>query len=310
MRAQFTVSVASHRRRYSRLLVVVLIATGCGTSIPAPQLDELSRTVKPFEVYWPPVDPESTVASARRPLLEGQLTVAVEPSTGAPTALRASATLVRPSSEADRLYWNKSLEFADINWMSEVRVWDVQQHWLWPNLPFMLRLPGQERVERYGGVDPGKHVDNDFAAVLIRMFDAAGEVESMETKHAPLVSAEWHAVDSSRGNGQSIRHVARSDDFVVHFHGPNNPSRGKLKVWLIYADFLGYRPPPSWPRTPEYAGGILAYFEMDWEMAGGSLRAAVRHLKPTAATGFDWAAWVRPAPGGDASTASFRLSNR
>ena len=29
-------------------------------------------------------------------------------------------------------------------------------------------MPGKERVDRYGGVDPGKGIDNDFAAVLIR----------------------------------------------------------------------------------------------------------------------------------------------
>ncbi len=36
---------------------------------------------------------------------------------------------------------------------------------------------GKARFERYGGVDPGKGVDNDFAAVLIRAYDATGEVE-------------------------------------------------------------------------------------------------------------------------------------
>jgi len=285
------------------------MATGCSTSVPTPQLDAWQRTVEPFEVYWPPIDPESATESATRPLLEGELTIAAEPFTGAPAAVRMSVTLVRPSAEADRLYWNKSLGFADIEWMSEVRVWDAGEQWLWPNLPFMLRLPGKERIERYGGVDPGKHVDNDFAAVLIRKFDAEGVVESPETKGAPLVSAEWHPVDIERGDGKSVRHAARSDEFVVHFNGPNEPSRGRLKVWLIYADFLGHHPPKSWPREPEYAGGILAYFEIDWENADGSLRATVRHLKPTVATGFDWAAWVRRASD-NASTATFRLSDR
>ncbi len=301
---------ASHRCTQSGLLAAALIAVGCSASIPPPNLAELSQTIEPFAVYWPPVDPESTAEQAKQPLLKGELTVAAEPSTAAAAALRVSVTLVRPSSEADRLFWNQSLSFADIDWMSEVRVWDGDQQWLWPNLPFMLRLPGKERVERYGGVDPGKHVDNDFAAVLIRKFHAAGVVESAETKDSPLVSAEWRPVDSERGDGRSIRHRARSDEFVVHFDGPNEPSRGKLKVWLIYADFLGHRPPPAWPREREYAGGILAYFEIDWEIINGKLHAAAHHTKPTVATGFDWPAWVRATPDGSGSTASFRLSNR
>ena len=58
--------------------------------------------------------------------------------------------------------------------MRYVRVWDKDNRWLWPNLPYLLRLHGTERVERYGGVDPGKGVDNDFAAVLMRKYDESG----------------------------------------------------------------------------------------------------------------------------------------
>jgi len=301
--------VASHDRLRMALVAVALIATGCNASTPEPLPAVLHATTEPFEVSWPPADPASKTA-ARRPLLKGELMIAPQPSVVEPPALRASVRLVRPASESDRLHWNKSLGFADIAWMSEVRVWDVDHQWLWPNLPFLFRLPGKERVERYGGVDPGKHVDNDFAAVLIRKFDAAGEVESSETKSSPLVSAEWYSIEGPRGDGHSIRHIAQSEQFVVSFDGPNEPTRGRLKIWLIYADFLGHPPPPSWPRTPEYAGGVLAYFEIDWETTGGSLRASVRHLKPTVGTGFDWAAWVRPAPGGGESSTTFRSSNR
>jgi hypothetical protein len=292
------------------MLTIALLAAGCSASTPVSQLPVLQSKIEPFEVHWPPLDPDVKPTSTPRPLLKGELAVAAEPSVGGSSTVRAAVTIVRPSAESDRAYWNKSLGFADIAWMSEVRVWDVDQKWLWPNLPFIFRLPGKERVERYGGVDPGKQVDNDFAAVLIRKFDAVGLVESAETKDSPLVSAEWHSVDAPRGDARSIRHAARSDEFFVHVGGPNEPSRGKLKVWLIYADFLEHRPPPSWPRTPEYAGGILAYFEIDWETADGPLRASVRHLKPTTATDFDWATWVRHAPGDEEATAPFRLSNR
>jgi hypothetical protein len=218
--------------------------------------------------------------------------------------------ITRPSTEADRLAWNKALAFADIAWMSEMRVWDADEKWLWPNLPFMLRLLGEERVERYGGVDPGKDVDNDFAAVLVRRFDAAG-AESADTREAPLVSAEWYPVDVERGDAKRIVHAARSDEFIVHLGDRSGSSRGKLKVWLIYADFLGHLVPRSWPQTPEYAGGILSYFELDWEQSPGRpLRANIRNTKPPAATGFDWERWVRRPPESHRSTATFRLSNR
>lgn len=292
------------------LCALALLAIGCNKSTPEPRLPILQATVEPFAIHWPPKDPNSTETAAKPPLLRGELTVSAEPSVGAPSALNATVTIIRPATETDRVYWNETLAFADIPWMHEVRVWDVDQKWLWPNLPFIFRLPGRERIERYGGVDPGKHVDNDFAAVLIRKFDAGGLEESSETKDGPLVSAEWHSVEGPRGDGKTVRHNARSEKFVVSFGGPNEPQRGMLKVWLIYADFLGHRPPPTWPRSPEYAGGILAYFEIDWETADGSLRASVRQLKPTTGTGFNWRAWVRPGPSGNESTAVFRLSNR
>ena len=54
--------------------------------------------------------------------------------------------------------------------MHYVRVGDADRRWLWPNLPYVLRLHGIERVERYGGVDPGKGVDDDFAANFLKLF--------------------------------------------------------------------------------------------------------------------------------------------
>lgn len=294
----------------SVVCVGALLAIGCNKATPEPRLPILQATSSPFAIHWPPVDPDSKVTVAKPPLLKGELAVRAEPADGALPALNATVTIERPAAEADRVYWNETLAFADIPWMHEVRVWDADQKWLWPNLPFIFRLSGRERIERYGGVDPGKQVDNDFAAVLIRKFDADGLEESAETKDAPLVSAEWHSIDGPRGDGRTIRHRAQSDKFVVAFGGPGEPQRGMLKVWLIYADFLGHRPPPTWPRSPEYAGGILAYFEIDWETVDGSLRASVRHLKPTTGTGFNWPAWVRPGASGHESTAVFRLSNR
>ena len=50
----------------------------------------------------------------------------------------------------------RSWRFPQYDWMQYVRVWDADHRWLWPNLPYLLRLHGIERVERYGGIDPGE----------------------------------------------------------------------------------------------------------------------------------------------------------
>src|SRR6185295_12514138 len=98
---------------------------------------------------------------------------------------------------------------------------------------------GIERVERYGGVDPSKGVDNDFAAVLIRKYDATGQSESQDTRQTPLVEAEWHPVGVAAAGKQSIVHSVQSDEFVIHVGRPEQSSQGKGAIWLIYADFMG-----------------------------------------------------------------------
>jgi hypothetical protein len=218
-------------------------------------------------------------------------------------------TLTRTSTESARQFWNSRLAFRDISWMESVRVWDKDEQWLWPNLPYLLRLPGQERVERYGGVDPGKRVDNDFAAVLIRKYREDAVTEMPDTQTAPLVSAEWHAVGAGKTDLHTVVHNAVSDTFELHLGGPNQPDRGHIKVWLIYADFLGSRPPGTWPDEPEWAGGILAYFEIDWlQSPDGVRRGTVQPKRPTQSTRFDWKSWVEESPA--ESGAMARLSDR
>ena len=180
--------------------------------------------------------------------------------------------------------------------MAQVRVWDRDGKWLWPNLPYLLRAHGEERVERYGGVDPGKGIDNDFAAVLIRPLKhalAGTEQQSSARTVQPLVSAEWYAVDAQGLNGQSLVHVARSDYFCVSLLPSDRQTEsGTLGVWLIYADFLGASVPRNWPSTGEYAGGILAYFEIAWQRdPDDTFEFEIQHLIPSRDTGFDWAAW-------------------
>jgi len=206
------------------LVVLLLSAIGCGHTDPLPDAAELRETTRGFDIYWPPEDPEGTMPPSARPLLKGALVLAAEPQPGGGSAVRLSIALTRPSSEADREFWNSELAFPDLAWMSKVRVWDAESEWLWPNLPNLLRLPGKERVERYGGVDPGKHVDNDFAAVLIRKYGARGAVESADTKDNPLVSAEWHAVGVADADAHSLVHGAKSDEFVLHLGGESGPA--------------------------------------------------------------------------------------
>jgi hypothetical protein len=163
-----------------------------------------------FGVQWPPDAPGKS-------LLRGMVTaVTTNLATGACLA-KITVTLTRPQDDASREFWNKRLAFPQYAWMKEVRVWDAQRRWLWPNLSCLLRLHGIERIERYGGVDPGKGVDNDFAAVLLRKCGAGGEAESVETKQRPLVSAEWHPV-GGRGETslETIVHSARSDECKLH----------------------------------------------------------------------------------------------
>jgi hypothetical protein len=194
--------------------------------------------------------------------------------------------------------------------MSRVRVWDTDDKWLWPNLSYLLRLHGEERIDRYGGVDPGKGVDNDFAAVLIRKYDASGKFESETTKTESLVAAEWYPGEGEPVDGQTIVHIARSDDFTIHLGSAGIADSGKAGIWLIYADFLGARPPRFWPKEPEYAGGILAYFELDWNLApDGRCEIDCRQRRPTQGTGFDWKEWVALTQISDDPKKTARLSD-
>ncbi len=288
----------------------LILSIGCHRDVPLTAGGKLDDVTADFDVYWPPTAPEESLPETAKPLLKGTLVLEAKQHASGETLARLAITLTRPSLEADRESWNSTLAFADLPWMDQVRVWDAESRWQWPNLPYLLRLPGEERVERYGGMDPGKHVDNDFAAVLIRKYDASGEVESAETKDAPLVSAEWHAEAGADIDLHSVVHVARSDEFLLHLGGKKSPAHGQLKVWLIYADFLGARVPRSWPQEREWAGGVLAYFEVEWEVSpDDGCRGMVRQMIPTQGTRFHWSEWVRRVPGADESEAQVRLSD-
>lgn len=275
--------------------VVVLacaLALPCGCRRSHHGSTRLDASTHAFDIFWPPNPPESQSTAERPPLLRGDVSFRESAVQSGHRALEIAVTITRPSDEAARTFWNSQLAFSDVPWMDEVRIWDAESRWQWPNVPFLLKRHGLERIERYGGIDPGKRVDNDFAAVLIRSFDVDGATEHESTVHSPLVSAEWQGNVAGKSDIHTVVHVARSDTFVVSVGADAEYRAGVLKVWLIYADFLGSRPPSSWPKDREWAGGILSYCEIRWEKPRGQpCHGEIRFLTPSAATGFNWESW-------------------
>ena len=275
------------------ILVLLWLCNWASAAEPPDKATHTETNRLDFGVFWPPKAPSETPAPETKPLLNGCVILRLDLLPDRSRVVGLRIVLSWPSDDAGREFWNSRLSFSEYDWMRYVRVWDKDNRWLWPNLPYLLRLHGVERVERYGGVDPGKGVDNDFAAVLIRKFDGSGHNESEETKTTPLVAAEWYPVGVGGVDKQTIVHTAQSDEFTLHLNRIVDRPQGVAAVWLIYADFMAAKPPPTWPKEPEFAGGILAYFEVQWdcnESRGHEIK--VRQLVPKRSTGFAWERWA------------------
>ncbi len=286
----------------------VTVSLGCNHPPAARPAAQSPEKVLDFAVYWPPRDPGNPERPTGEPLLDAKLCFRGGGRPGDPGPATIWIELTRPSDDEHREIWNSRLAYREFDWMNRVRVWDADKKWQWPNVPYLLRAHGRQRVERYGGVDPGKGNDNDFAAVLIRAYDAAGTTELPATQNAPLVSAEWHAIGVGAADRHTIVHSARSDRFTLPI-GSGVRTSGRLGVWLIYADFMGAPFPATWPRNREWAGGILAYFDVDWEIdAGGEYQVKMQQKTPPHETGFDWEAWSGPPGGDERQRAVARLS--
>lgn len=276
------------------LILIGIFNTGCvdEKQKDKPKVGPLLAGTSEFEIHWPPVELNSEMASTRLPLLLGSVNIKEADADEEECVLEIDLTITRPSNESDRELWNSHLEFGEVPWMDEVRVWDADSQWQWPNLPFLLTRHGIERIERYGGVDPGKLVDNDFAAVLIRKYDKSGHSEQIDSQTSPMVSAKWLSDRQEKTDIHSIVHVARSETFRIHIGSNEKHTTGKLKLWLIYADFLNTRPPDTWPEEGEWAGGILAYCEIAWDKKPNEpSRGTVQFLTPPTGTGFNWIEW-------------------
>lgn len=259
--------------------------------------DNFTGNRQPFDIFWPPsLEPKN---SRRKPLLSGNLCW----EWGQGNELLIHVELSRPADEESRKRWNRQMAFPEYSWMSKVRVWDNGKKWIWPNLQCLLTAHGRQRHERYGGIDPGKGVDNDYAALWIQKLDNDGRPVT-EATHSSLVSAEWYANDTAlSGRITAVSHQAHSDRLAIPLITSDaslsneaiKPTQ-KIGVWLIYADFLDADPSKSWPREKEFAGGILAYFELTCEtMVKDDLSVAVKQLIPRYATGFDWRKWSTAA---------------
>lgn len=255
------------------------------THIPFTLGKNSSPVTHPFRVDWPPREP-AEIQSQLPPLLQGKLIVATGMIRGQ-RCISVRIQLSRLAAEQDRVRWNRQLAFPEHSWMSKVRVWDVEKKWLWPNLPFLLRAFGVEREQRYGGVDPGKGIDNDFAAVVVKPLKDIHDKE-------PEITAEWYPLKPSTVNKQTIVHDAVSADLIWPAQRKQDQS-GELGVWLIYADFLGSPPPRSWPKEQESSGGILSFFSIRWtdEHEKGLTIIEVKPAVPPKATGVDWDKWLR-----------------
>jgi hypothetical protein len=299
--------------RTKKLLFPVLLWIWCWASLAysAESATQAGTNRLDFGLLWPPTSSPDTSAPKAKPLLNGCLAVCSERLADLSFVARLRIVLSRPSDEAGREFWNSRLAFPEYDWMRYVRVWDKENRWLWPNLPYLLRLHGIERVERYGGVDPGKGVDNDFAAVLIRKYDESGTHEDPVTERTPLVAAEWYPVGvSGPVDKHTVVHAAQSDEFTIHLGAPGGDGRGVAVVWLIYADFMGAKLPEAWPKAPEFAGGILAYFELQWDLkAEPGRQLSLRQVVPKRSTGFDWEQWAPRTRAARESKSTAKLSD-
>ena len=115
-----------------------------------------------------------------------------------------------------------------------------------------------------------------------------GQSRNSETSR-PFVTAEWTNIQNTQGDLDSIVHQAFSKPLSIPI---GDKASGQVGVWLTYADFLYAEPPKSWPQEPEDAGGILAWFSINWSQnEAGNVVVKVAHATPPESTGFDWAAW-------------------
>ncbi|MBT3202638.1 MAG: hypothetical protein HN350_22285 [Phycisphaerales bacterium] len=266
-----------------------------------------------FDINWP-LGRLRRRSRSRRNLLTGQLLVASDISQPGDPKITVGLIITRTHAKnADRKYWNTMTEFKQYqSWMPYVRGRDAsKQEWLWPNLAYLFKIHGYDRLERYGGWDRGHRNDNDFGGVLIRKLTAGDDAEPP----GPLVSADWHAAGTKDAGRFDVVHSARSDTFTLHPSGDN----GSVRLWFIYGDFMDWSPPWKYATGPmknrplqkEYDGGIIAQFRIDWTRApAGPFEFKVTQETPNVDTGFNWRKWIARRAAWDTPKAPPTLTDR
>ena len=269
-----------------------------------------------FDINWPP-RPLQRRTRTRRSLLTGRLDIRGDISREDDPKILIKLTLTRPhGSETDRDFWNAQTEFRQYrNWMPYVRGRDAAgRQWLWPNLAYLFRARGYDRIDRYGGWDKGHSNDNDFGGVLIRKLNDSGSAHSAP----PLVSADWRSVAAKDTMHTDVVHAAESDTFTLHPDTSVRAEAGTAKLWFVYGDFMTWRPPWKYAAGPmkrrllkkEYDGGIIAQFKITWRRCPRRpFKFTITQEIPTDDTHFNWRKWINRKANWDTPKAEPRLSD-
>ena len=272
-----------------------------------------------FDINWPPTSLDLR-KRPRRSLLAGQLRLRGDSSHATDPKMIITLVLTRPhdaDADRDRKFWNSETAFRQYkSWMPYVRGRDAKgKEWLWPNLAYLFKLHGTDRVERYGGWDRGHNADNDFGGILIRKYNPSGAAEPGQ----PLVSADWHAAGADESLLSDVVHSAESDSFTLHPEDSARPCSQLARVWFIYGDFMTWRAPWKYAAGPmkgrplkkEYAGGIIAQFRIDWSYTPGQpFELTVTPETPHDDTGFNWIKWIAREAEWDTPKARPTLTDR
>jgi len=107
-----------------------------------------------FDLHWPLLDPSEKLEQASQPLPTGTVCPFAERLETSGTRMIVRFSLQRSQNEDARQFWNSRLVYPEYRWMRHVRVWDTEEQWLYPNLPYLFNLHGTGRIDRYGGWGP------------------------------------------------------------------------------------------------------------------------------------------------------------
>ncbi len=213
--------------------------------------------------------------------------------------IRVRPRMKRPNSEKFRASWNSEMmTTVPEDWerdyftrnLTRDEYYDLDDQtgvWFYPNLSEVLSATGP----RYGGYDPYKEVDNDFAAILIHHYGADGTLRTSASN--PLISAKWHSVDVTNAGSYDNSHVAGSEQFLL----TPNKCGGYYVIAMMYADMMGFGSGPRCGPTAKdsnAAGQYLVVVKMEYEknptVDGYNIK--IKDISvPDEFLSFDWDVW-------------------